>query len=619
MNALRLLCLALAVLCGIGWPKPARAQSVASLKTQASSRQVEVGESFTVTLTAMTDKGTTLPQGPSISVPSGISVSGPSVAMQQQVTLQGGSFQQRFGISATWTLEAQKPGRYRIGPPSVAVGTRRVSGDVVEVEVVAAGGSPRPRRRDPMDPFGFGLPSLPGFPLGDDPPLDLPAFPEELRVAAAEEPVAFLRAVATPARVVMGEQVTLKIFAYGGRGPFRETHTSEPSRESFLAHTLLENSYGETMHRVPIAGETWHVKKVRELALFPIRTGKLTIGAMRMGFDGRGYPSSSAHKGLVRHSAPIVIDVVEPPLQGRPAGYKSGDVGRFALSANVEPRELTAGDAVSVVAKLEGTGHLPFDLKTPQRTGVTWLEPTTVEEIEPRGTRIGGWRKLTYVVRIDTAGDVDLGELSLPYWDPERESYDVAKVSLGLIKVRPGSGSANDAKHDDALAGVVTARKTLGSPPKGPFTLGNHALFWLALALAPLGVVLAGAGHRVGSRLSTHWRQKSRSHVSLAREALADARAALKKQDAARAANLSERAVLLAVEAATALRARAVLKSELGGELTARGVDPAVAEDIVTLLEHCDDLRFTGDADALGAEALVERAATVVRSLGRGA
>lgn len=595
------------------------AQTGATLKTQVSSRHVEAGETFTVTLIAMTDKGQTLPQGPSLPVPPGITVRGPSVAMQQQVTLQGGSFLQRFGISATWTLEAQKPGRYRIGPPSVGIGNQRASGDVVEVQVVPPGSSPRPRHRDPLDPFGFGLPGLPGLPLGgdDQAPADLPPFPEELRVAQPEEPVAFLRAVASPARVVVGEQVTLKIYAYGARGPFRETNTSEPSREAFLAHTLLESSYSEPMHRVPIGNETWHAKKVRELALFPIRTGKLTIGAMRMGFDGRGYPSSGAHKGLVRMSAPIAVEVTEPPLQGRPTGYKPGDVGRFALSANVEPREIVAGDAVSVVAKLEGTGNLPLALRTPQKTGVTWLEPTMIEEIEPRGSRIGGWRKLTYVVRVDTPGDVDLGELSLPYWDPEREAYDVAKASLGSVKVKPGASPAKPEQKDDPLAGALPLRKSLGSSPERSARLTDHQLFWLALLLAPLSVVVAGAGRHFGRRLSSKLSAHRQSHGSLADRALGEARAALSKADPGAAASSSERAVILAVQGATGLAARAVLKSELLRELGERGLSAELSTEVVSLLEHCDDVRFTGGLEQVGAEELVERAAKLVRALGR--
>jgi len=614
----RLLGLLLVLVALVATPSFAHAQGTATLKTQVSSRQVEAGEPFTFTLTAMTDKGSTLPQGPSLPAPPGISIKGPGIAMQQQVTLQGGSFQQRFGISATWTLTAQKPGRYRIGPPSVNIGAQRASGDVIEVQVVPPGSSPRPRHRDPLDPFGFGLPQIPGL-LGDEPaPADLPPFPEELRVSAPDEPLAFLRAVASPTRVVVGEQVTLKIYAYGGRGPFRETNTSEPSREAFLAHTILENSYAETMHRVPIGEETWHAKKIRELALFPIRTGKLTIGAMRMGFDGRGYPSSGAHKGLVRLSAPLAIEVVEPPLAGRPSGYKSGDVGRFALSVNVEPREIAAGDAISVVAKLEGTGNLPLALRTPQRTGVTWLEPTTVDEIEPRGSRIGGWRKLSYVVRIDTPGEVDLGELSLPYWDPERESYDVTRAALGLVKVRPGSAPKEPAT-DDPLATVLAPRRALGAASAARSPLTDASWFWPSLVLAPLGVVLVGVGRHYGRRLGTRWREKRESHGSQATRALSDARAALAAGDFGGAASSSEKAVLTAVEGATGLAARAVLKSELGAELGELGLAKELVAEIVELLERCDDLRFTGATSSASAEKIVASAARLVKALGRGA
>ncbi|MFO0570061.1 MAG: BatD family protein [Polyangiaceae bacterium] len=619
-RALRIWLFAVAALAFLCLPGRARAQTPVSLKTQVSSREVEVSEPFTFTLTALTDKGSSLPQNPSLSVPNGISVRGPSVAMQQQVTLQGGSFQQKFGISATWTLEAQRPGRYRIGPASVSVGNQRASGDVIEIQVSPPGTRPRPRGSDPFDPFGFGIPNLPGFPLGDDGDAkeDLPPFPEELRLPQAEEPIAFLRAVVTPARAVVGQQVTLKIFAYGARGPFRETNTSEPSREAFLAHVIVENSYSETTHRVPIGGETWHAKKVREVALFPIRTGKLVIGPMRMGFEGRGYPSTGPHRGLVRQSVPLTVEVVEPPEQRRPPGYRVGDVGRFALSANVEPREISAGDAVSVVAKLEGTGNLPLDLKTPQKTGVTWLEPTSVDEIEPRGSSIGGYRKLTYVVRIDTPGEVDLGELSLPYWDPERESYDVAKVPLGNVKVRPSAGPApnTDAK-DDPLAGVLAPRKTLGPVPARSAFLGDRLAYWIALFAAPLGVVGIGTGRRLGQRVFRRWNERRASQDTLAKTALSRAKEALQQGAHAEAASQSERAVLAMLEAKLGIRARALLKRELSARLESEGLDAKLAERVGELLERCDDARFTGSTDAEGASALVAEAVSLVRALGQ--
>ena len=187
--------------------------------------------------------------------------------------------------------------------------------------------------------------------------------------------------------MVVGEQVTLAIDAYGSRGPFREVSSTEPSHPDFLSFAIITDAHGEQHFRVPIGGTTWFAVKFREFALFPLHAGSLRIGAMDMGFEGRGYQTSSRHAGLRRSSEPIQISVVEPPIASRPPGYRVGDVGSYKLTATVEPRQVMAGDAVSIVVKLEGTGNLPHQLNTPQQRGIEWLEPTIVEDVEPQVRR----------------------------------------------------------------------------------------------------------------------------------------------------------------------------------------------------------------------------------------
>lgn len=617
-----LLSVVCSVVCSIlGLAPRALAQSV-STRTQVSGSEVEVGETFTLSFTALVEKGEPAPSNPTIRLPPGFVAHGPSVSTQQQVSLSGGRFFQRQGITATWTLAAARTGRYRIGPPSVGVGGQRVNGDAVEVQVVPAGQG----KKQPADPFGF--PSLPGMPklpplFGDDEPEpepDLPNFPDELRITHADDPLAFLRATATPQKVVVGEQVTLRIYAYGRRGPFREANTSEPSREAFVAHSLLENPFAENMYRMPINGDTWYAKKMRELALFPIQSGRLTVGAMKMGFEGRGYPSAGQNIGLVRYSAPLVIEVVEPPRQGRPAGYKLGDVGRYTLTAKVEPREITAGEAVSVVAKLEGTGNVPFTLRTPQQKGVTFLEPTIVEEVEPRGSTIAGWRKFTYVVRIDEPGAIDLGELALPYWDPEKDSYQTASAPLGKIEVRPGKTDpkADDAENVDVLQGVVTTRKTLGAPADFRRRWTDRNAFWFLLLAVPSLVVLGAGLSSAGTRVKERLVRRNEDQLSAAQRALGVARKT-RSLDPAKTASEIERAIFSAIFAGTGRKMRAVLKSDLARELMESGVPKDTSDRVAELLQRCDDLRFTGSAEeSEGGADLVETAAALVSELSRG-
>jgi len=610
----------------------AKAQTSVQVETQVSTRRAEVGRPFRIQLTAMVDAGAGVtPSRPELKVPRGLTAQGPSISTQRHVSIVGGRIEQRAGITATWTIIGSRPGRFSIGPASVMLGGQKHAGNSVTVEIVPTGSGTPPgggRRRspfgpfDPFDPFAPfpQLPQMPDFdlPLNDQDLLDnLPPVPEELKLDKALGNVAFLRATVTPNRAVVGEQVTLRVFAYGARGPFREGNTTDPSRPDFVSYPIIEDTYGQQPHRVPIEGEIWHALKIREVAMFPLHAGRLEIGPVRMDFDGRRYGSRG--RPLTRESEPLQVVVTEPPVAGRPPGYRIGDVGRFTLTATVEPRKIQAGDAVSVIVTLKGKGHFPYDLRTPGQRGVEWLAPTVVDDIDVRATSVSGWRKFTYVVRIDEPGNVDLGEVALPYFDPWLRAYDTARTGLGSIAVSPNANAANTASNEpeDGLQELVHPRPTLGVGRVPPWQPADRPWFWALALSGPSLVLTARAGASATATLRARWRARRSAHETRIAGALRDASRAAAQGDAAGSANLSERAVLLAIERATGLRARAVLREELPARLAEAGLDEALVTQTHGLLETLDQIRFTGQPTESQATELVERARQVVQGLRR--
>jgi BatD DUF11 like domain len=621
------------------WAPPARAQSGLSVRATVSTRQAEVGAPFEFQLTALGSSGSE-PQNPRLTLPVGISARGPSVTSQEQMSISGGQINQRQGITATWTLTASRTGTFRIGPATVSVGGSSVASNTVTVHIVpqGSGGSNSGQPQSGNNPFGNfpGFPNLPGFNFPNLPNFpsfsfnfpgqggfdinSLPPYPDELKVNRALDPTAFLLARAEPKKVVVGQQVTLNIYAYGHRGVFQEINTSEPSHGDFLAYTIIDSSYGQQQYQIPIGNDVWNAMKVRELALFPIHAGTLTVGPMTMGFEGRGYPSSGQMTGLVRKSRPIQIEVTEPPLAGRPPGYRIGDVGRFTLSASVTPRQTLAGQDLSVIVTLQGTGNLPFKLLTPERRGVEFNEPTTTDNVGPHGSTIGGSRTFSYTIEVDQPGHVDLGAITLPFWDPSRNDYDVARAALGTVDVRPNPNGARVVARDkprDPLAALSKPRTDLGPPAARPLRLDDSKWFWMLLAFGPLGVVVVSGGVRAGSAARERWRKRKKTHERLAQAALKDAELAANSSDAAASASAVERAVFTAIEGACGLKARAVLREELASTLEERGLAPELASETLAVLEGCDALRFTGAGDEVAPEALRRRAAGLVRKLSR--
>ena len=587
------------------------ARADVALRTEVSQRKVEVGARFTLQLRATSD-GREQVGIPELKLPPGITASGPSVGSQSQVSIVNGQMTQSIGISATWVLTASRPGTYKLGPASVQTASGRSSDRPVTIEVVPQGTlPPPPLAGQPLDPFGMlrglggpGFPGFPGFPGDDQPDEQLPQPPEEFRVSGALDPIAFLRARAVPRKVVVGEQVTLSNYAYGGRGNFEAGLFTEPSRDDFLAFSLMEDRQ-PIVYPLDLEGQRWIAYKISEFALFPLKSGKLKAGEMSFGFVGRNY--STDPQGLTRKSAPIEIEVVEPPLANRPPGYRLGDVGHYDLNAQVEPREVPVGGSISVVAKLEGTGNLPFTLLPPEKNGVHFLEPQLVDQVAPKRGVVQGFRTFTYVVELSTPGELDLGDITLPYYDAKARAYGVARAALGRVKVtgtaKPAAAAASGTNATGPqLKGLITPPARLGAASSATASyLPSRPGYWLLVFGLPLSAVLAFGLSDLAKLLRRRLSERRGSLASALDEALSQLVAVARAGDAAASAGAAERALFLAIEKATGVKGRGVLKTELANALEKAAVPREVGQRAAALLARCDELRFAGEAVELSA------------------
>jgi len=596
------------------------------VETQIGARQIEVGDSTQLQITA-TASDDNAPQNPRLPPVPGLEISGPSTGSRTQVSIMNGRMVQERGISATWVIRGLKPGTYRVGPPTVDWNGTRHPGGVATLEVVPQGSLPRaprgPQGFDPFrffDPFGSGSP----FPRGLLGPNDLstddelPPVPEEFKVDHAPDPIAFLRATVSPKHPVVGEQVVLRLYVYGARGPYTNSSFVDFTHADFLDYSSNDDSYSNEAVRVPIGDTVYIAYKVREVMLFPLHAGKLTIGPASLTITGPRYRGA-----VTRSSAPIELDVTEPPLDGRPPGYRIGDVGTLALSAAVDPRKVTAGDSVGVVAKLEGTGSIPTSLRVPEQRGVEWNDPMHTDEVHAQNGTVGGFRAFNYVVKLREPGTVDLGELKVPYWDPKRRAYGIARAKLGNVEVAPNpraaaapsASAAPEIAAADPLA--LKPRRSLAAftPESAPFT--DSARFWYLLFGGPLAVALGGFGLDLGRKLKANRERALSSPERLAQEALKSADIAARGSEIAKTAAAVEKALFLAIEAGTGIRARALLRSDLKASLVAAGVPEATLESTLTVLDACEAARFTGKAGDLPPKELYAKARGLVPELAR--
>jgi hypothetical protein len=608
----------------VGAPRWAFAQwQQPRVTVSLSQPEAEVGEAFTVELVAMVEQGAPMPEKPSLRAPAGFNVDGPRVTTQQQMSWVNGRVTGTQGLRVTWMVTGQKPGRFTIPAPSFDWNRTHVSSSTVTVVILPASGRPRQPAGSSLLPGGPGAFGWPfnGAPSASD-PLDTGVNDTgSLALDEAPDPQVFLRAVADKKAAVVGEQVTVSFYLYQ-RVSLDLSERKEAPLADFVRAPMLKNPGTEAPVTALAGGERYLVRVMDRVAIFPVKTGDLHTGQMTLRFGRRG-----RNARLERQSEDLVIRVVEPPKEGRPAGYQIGDVGRFRVEAQVAPRKIEQGGTVAVTVRVSGEGNLPQAIQVPARTGIEWLDPEKRESIEPNGDVIQGYRTFGYAVRVEESGSVDLGAIELPFWNPAAKRYEVARAPLGALDVTPMStpklaaaaaaAQAAGEAPEEALARLPAARAALGAYEPSPGALVEGPWLWLLLAAPPAAFGLVTGGARAGRLVRERRRARKGSAPELAAEALREAERAAAAGDAKAVAAAATRAVHHAIEGASGVRARGVLLAELPGEMAARGLPDELGKRAREALEACEAMRFDPDATPGKLGDLVEAAAGLVRALGR--
>jgi BatD DUF11 like domain len=587
---------------------PARA-SRPELTVQIDTDTVGVGDTIRLSLQAMSDEGT--PEGPQPGNTSGFTVLGASSGTQMSTQWINGKVTQKQGLTTTWVLRADRQGTFTVGPPSIVIGGTRYNAKSARIKVAPAGSVQR--RPNPMDPFGgmdpfgqggtpFGAPFDPFKGLFDGLRNNAqPVMPDtdpKLTLDASRGDVAFLHAKVDKSSAVVGEQVTLEIYVYieANERSADLTDVHEATADDFVKRSIVDDDAAEKNEgRALVGGRLYGVKLLRKWALFPLKAGDLSIGPMSLTLARRHVAFADPE----RKSEALVVHVGEPPLAGRPPGFIVGDTGKFNLTATTTPKDIERDGAVGVTVELSGTGNVPASITPPARAGIEWLTPEVHEKMGPvsGGDKYGGKRTFAFVVRLHKEGVVDLGDLTLPYYNPDARAYGVARAALGVVNVRPGATPtpAPEATFDP-FAGLPAARTNLAPPRVAPAHWSDSPIFWLGLFATPLAYgVAAGTGALVRG-VKRARSEKAKSPETDLRARMAAAVTACKGTDPRAADAAVARVLRAATVAKVGVNVRDAEGAEVSRRLADAGVEEPLAQRVEELIRDCEAAQFSPDA-----------------------
>lgn len=557
-----------------------------TIEAQIDRTHVAVGEEAQVTITAEA-RGVKLPEYALPSVP-GLRIL--RVASSQNFAWANGRLTR--SDASVFLVSASAPGRYTIPPVRIASGGARAETLPIILEVV---GGP-----------GTQAPALPGSP---------PSEAQPPRVWGDESlPEMFVRLVVSPRRVYWNQQITARFVLFA-----RDRLEEVPMWEVAEASGFWKEAMGELKRGRVKVGNTDYIAYEQDVAYFPTRTGRLTLGPGRI--EARvarsttapdpwsllGFPETHVETiPLQTESASITV---LPLPEGAPPGFR-GAVGRLSMDVKVDRLVAHAGEPVTVTTVMRGRGNLNTagDPDVAATLPLRSFESPGAVSSRNAGLEVRGERRHEKAFVPEVPGAFAIEPIRFSWFDPEDGRFHTQTSDSIRIRVVAGGDSsaiASAAPMEPPAAPRVRPgpRGSLSlAPPPGAAGLGASSLAALAGA-----VLVAGARRR--ARLDPARRRRS-ALERLARDLAAlSASTAVPAVAAARAAAMVGEALGLRYGADVEGRSREETLRRVGEA----GAAEATIEEARRQLESLERLAFAPATPGAGSEELSAARAFVER------
>ena len=560
----------------LAWPAGALAQDKVEFRAETDQTSVPVGGQLTLTLILSGGRVAAEPKLPALA---GFRVY--SSSRSQSMSLING--QLSSSISYIYLLVAEAEGTQTIGPAEISVGGQVYRTQPLTVQVTAG--------RQPSAPAA---PNTAG-----EPPRGIQN--EEL----------FVDMIVDKAEAYVGEQITLSFRFFQRVNLLDQPRYTPPALNGFWSEQMSPQAQG----RQTINGRSYVVTELKT-ALFATTAGPQTVGAaaleIRDFFNGNRILTAN----------PLSVMAKSLPAAGQPPDF-AGAVGRYQVSAWLEPAEGRAHEPVTLFFKISGEGNIQ---NAPEPA---WNLPAGMRAYDAKSNSQSKYT--SYVVQGDKTfeklivpekeGEWVIPPQALAYFDPADGAYHRAESQP--LTLRVAAGAAEPAALPAPGTPAVAARDIRHIKPAPARVAGavtpiyQRPIFWL-LWFLPALAVLAGVIFRVQRRRLTQdprYARLRRSH-QMARRRLQRARAHIGAGEARAGCSAIAEALAQYVADKTNRPAAGLTEAAICDILAGQGAAEMLTRQFSACWQRCDLGRFApADLDGGALRALLTDAEELIVQL----
>ncbi len=394
---------------------------------------------------------------------------GPIQASQTSVNFINGKVTQSVSSTFTYTLYAEKEGKFTIGPAKVKNGNEEAQTQPFTIECVK--GQPAQAQQ---------------------------AQGQQSSGAATSSDDLYLALTVNKREVYRGEHLVATLKLYNRSAAIADLgNLKNPSFEGFWNQNIEVPSQ-ISFQRENVNGTVFETGLLGKQLLFPQQAGELSIGSSEVDvvvqirtrsrdmfedFFGGGYQNVRKHL----QSKSVKIKVKDLPA-GAPVSF-SGAVGSFKMEASLSKKQLTANDATSLTIRISGNGNLKL-INAPKvdfPVDFEVYDTKATESIKNSDAGSSGYRQFEIPLIPRSAGEFMIPAIEFSYFNPSTGKYVTLHTPEQTISVEKDSrvqqsySSSEGRREGIKVLGqdirfIKTGDNALPTEPK--FFLGS-AMFYL--------------------------------------------------------------------------------------------------------------------------------------------
>jgi len=383
-----------------------------SFSLRADANKVVQNSAFSVTYTLNGAKGSgfSTPDFGGLEV-----VGGPRQATSMKVVNGAVSQTQSF----SYDLYATKIGKFKIPAGTIRVNGKKLSSNAITIEVVKG---------------------------------------QSANNVAIGDRESFMKLETTSEEAILGQQITLEYNLYTQQDINGYELVNEPDYDGFFSQEL--RNYRAEVTREILNGKEYYTKVLKKVALFPQRTGRFDFSPVTVSLaipipgakKSRGFFSSVPTRQKRIKTNALTLQVNDPP-PGAPISF-SGAVGKYAMAAKVNKKQITTDDAFVINMEVRGTGDGKTFGAPKQRpmANMEYYDPNVVrDEDTSRDGVVSNYKQIEYLIVPKKPGVYNL-QPEFSYYDTDSSKYMTIRTTPFRVKVTQGTRSVITDDRDVSIS-----------------------------------------------------------------------------------------------------------------------------------------------------------------------